>query len=345
MRIRTARAALAAAGIALCAMILPACRGKAAAPVSRTEFLLGTSCTLTLYESGQDKAAQAAFSRIKEIEDRMSANKDGTELAAVNAQAGIAPQKVSPDTFFVIGKALEIARLTGGALDPSIGPLVKLWGIGTDKARVPSPEEIAAARALVDYSKVKLDKDSQTAYLPVKGMRLDLGAVAKGYAADEAVRILKEGGVARALIDLGGNIYAMGRKKDGSAWRIGIQDPDKDRGSYMGIMSLAEGSLVTSGGYERYFEDKGERYHHILDAKTGYPARSGLKSVTIVSGSSILADCMSTAVFVLGPEKGFALADGMAGLGAVLLDDDGEVRVTANLAKDFAIQPGAYSLR
>lgn len=313
-------------------------------PVRRTEYALGTSCAITLYERGREAAADAAFARLREIEDRMSANKAGTEVDAVNRSAGIAPVKVSADTFRVLRTALEYGRLTDGALDVTIGPLVRLWGIGSGAERVPRESEIEAARALVDYRLVSADEAALTVYLPKKGMSLDLGAVAKGYAADEAVRILGEAGTRRAIVDFGGNIYAMGRKKDGADWRIGIQDPDSPRGGYLGVASIANASLVTSGDYERFFEEGGRRYHHILDAKTGYPSAAGLRSVTVIGAPSIACDALSTAMFALGLERGRLLAKGLPGFSFVFVDEGERVWPIGSRAEDFAIQPGRYSL-
>jgi len=344
MNNRSQRASLAAPALACLSagLLLASC--QAAGPDARMEYVLGTTCSLSLYDPGHAAAMDAVFARLRQIDDRMSANKDGTEIAAVNEAAGLKPVKVSDDTFFVVKTALEYGRKTGGALDISIGPLVKLWGIGTSAARVPSPDEIAAAEALVDYRLVRLDEPGSTVFLPKKGMRLDLGAVAKGYAADEAVRILTAAGVKRAIIDLGGNIFAMGEKRKGADWRIGIQSPDDSRGDYLGVMPVSNASLVTSGDYERFFEKDGKRYHHILDSKTGYPSASGLRSVTVVGAPSIACDALSTSMFVLGREKGLELAASLPDFGFIFVDDAGKVWPTANVAQRFSIQPGRYSL-
>lgn len=344
MDAKTTRAALALLPLSVAALCLSLAACDGAEPDSRMEYALGTTCSLTLYDPGHAAAMNQVFARLRQIDDRMSANKEGTEIAAVNEAAGEKPVRVSGDTYFVVETALEYGRKTAGALDVSMGPLVKLWGIGTGGARVPSPGEIEAAKALVDYRLVKLDEAESSVFLPKKGMRLDLGAVAKGYAADEAVRILKAAGVKRAIIDLGGNIYAMGRKGAGADWRIGIQSPDEPRGSFLGILAISESSLVTSGDYERFFERDGKRYHHILDRTTGYPSASGLRSVTVVGAPSIACDALSTSMFVLGRERGLALAASLPDFGFVFVDGSGRVWPTANVAQRFSIQPGRYSL-
>jgi thiamine biosynthesis lipoprotein len=335
MKARAVLAALALASLSACVL---------SEPLKRSEYVLGTNCSLTFYDPGHKAAMVAVFARLREIEGRMSANKAGTEIDAINQSAGVEPVRVSPDSFFVIKTALEYGKKTKGALDVTIGPLVKLWGIGSKDARVPDQDEIEAAKALVDYRLVRLDEAALSVFLPKAGMRLDLGAVAKGYAADEAVRILKQAGVKRAIIDLGGNIYAMGKKRKDADWRIGIQSPDTTRGTYLGILSVADESLVTSGDYERFFEKDGKRYHHILDAKTGEPSASGLRSVTVVGKPSMACDALSTSMFVLGRKKGLELAKTMPELGFIFVDDAGKVWLSANIAGRLTIEPGQYSL-
>ena len=329
---------------ALAAFLLLSCAKEAPAEDARTEFVLGTVCSLRLVSGGDAKTVDAVFARLRGIEDRMSANKEGTEIAAVNAAAGLAPVRVSADTFYVVKKGLEYARLSGGAFDPTVGPLVKLWGIGTDAARLPSPAEIKAATRLIDYRKVGLDEAASTVFLAEKGMRLDLGAIAKGYAADEAKRVLAERKVKAAIIDLGGNVFAYGQKKDGSPWRIGVQDPASDRGDYIGIATCKDETVVTSGVYERYFEEGGKRYHHILDTRTGYPVENGLVSVSIISSSSIDADGLSTSLFALGREAGLRLAATLPGVEVVMIDAERRVWLTPGATKVFRITSGNYRL-
>lgn len=330
---------------ALLASIFALSSCAAPEPVSRTEFSLGTTCRITLYEKAEKKLFDAAFARIREIEERMSANREGTEIARLNDAAGIEAVSLSADTFLVLSTAIDIAEKSKGALDPSVGPLVKLWGIGTDAARVPEAAEREAAMELIDYRRILLDPERSSAFLLDPGMRVDLGAMAKGYAADETARILKEGGAKRGLIDLGGNIYVFGKKPEGKPWRIGIQDPQDSRGAYLGIVNMEGGSLVTSGGYERFYEEGGKRYHHILDPASGMPAESGLLSVTVVSQSSMLADCLSTTIFVLGPERGMDLAKAFPEEGFALVDADQRVHLVGKLARDFELRSeGPYNL-
>ena len=335
---------------------------------AQLEFSLGTVCAVNLYESGSSQMYSRIFSRVREIDRTMTAHEGEFQemiggggsydsdspaaaayqgatgalvsgVAAINRQAGIGPARVRPDLIEVLEKALRYAELSGGAFDPTVGPLVKLWGIGTDSQRIPGGDEIAEALALVDWRDLVIDREAGTAFLRREGMALDLGAIAKGYAADEAARIAREGGARRAVFDFGGNIAVLGwrgrKRGEMLPWRIGIQNPLGERGAYIGVLPVHDTSVVTSGVYERYFEDGGRRYHHILSTADGWPVENGLMSVTIVTESSIDADALSTAVFAMGFERGKALIDSIANAGAIFIFDDHSVRITDNLAGVF----------
>ena len=317
------------------------------APVSRTEIgLLGTACTITIYRGEAEPAFDAAFKRIAEIEDRMTVNGDDSEVIRVNRAAGVKPVRVSPDTFAVIARGLEFSRLGDGAFDITVGPLVKLWGIGTAAARVPSPKEIRDALARVGWRDVELSQKDSSVFLKRPGMALDLGAIAKGYAADEVARILREHGIASALINLGGNVLTVGRKPDGTPWRIGAQNPEQPRGTHIGIVEIGQEAVVTSGSYERYFEAGGRRYHHILDTRTGFPVSNGLAAVMIVTPDSTTADGYSTLVFALGLERGRRLVESSAGaIEALFITESREVHLTPGLKKSFRLSDPRFSLR
>jgi thiamine biosynthesis lipoprotein len=336
------------------------CRGAAeAAPVSRTEIgLLGTTCTITVYggkvgnggkavdRAGVDEAIEAAFARIAQIEDRMTVNGDDSEVIEVNGAAGVKPVRVSPDTFSVIAKGVEFSRLRDGVFDVTVGPLVKLWGIGTAAARVPSTREIRDALARVGWRDVELSQKDSTVFLKRPGMALDLGAIAKGYAADEASRVLRERGIANALINLGGNVLTVGRKPDGTPWRIGAQNAEQPRGTHIGIVETGPMAVVTSGSYERYFEAEGRRYHHILDTRTGFPVSNGLSAVMIVTADSMTADGYSTLVFALGLEKGRALVESSAGaVEALLITERREVYSTPGLKGKFRLTDSQFTMK
>lgn len=325
-------------------LFFSACAPRAQGEVSRTDYVLGTVCSIRLIDGGSTKTTDEIFERLRQIEDRMSANKDGTEIAAVNAAAGGAPVKVSADTFYVISKALEYAKLTEGGFDPTVGPLVKLWNIGSEGAKVPPKDAVAAAVKLIDYRKVEMDPKRLTVRLTTPGMRLDLGAIAKGYSADEIAAICQRHRVKAAVIDLGGNVLVFGAKKDGSPWRVGVQDPKSDRGDYLGLVTGKSMTLVTSGIYERFFIENGVRYHHILDTKTGYPVNNGLVSVSIMTERSIDADGLSTSVFSLGLENGMKLVKSLPGVYAIFVDDKNRVFLSPGANKIFSLTSKNYRL-
>jgi len=295
---------------------------------SHTEFALGTVCSVTLFEQSEKSIYNEVFSRIREIENLMSVNIPSSDISRVNAAAGTEPVIVHEETFKVIERALYYAEFSGGAFDLTVGPLVSLWGIGKEEQRIPLRQEILDALPLINWRNVELDRQKKSVFLKIKGMSLDLGAIAKGYAADEAVKIIKRGGVKRAIIDLGGNIVVLGEKKDGSLWNVGIQNPDKNRGDVIGFLQLTEKTIVTSGVYERFFEENNQRYHHLFDPSRGYPAKNGLLSVTLITDISMDADALSTALFVLGYEEGKKLIASLPGTEAFFVFEDRSIIMT-----------------
>ncbi len=310
--------------VVVAATLLGGCGNSQREPETETELLLGTTISVTVYEP-TDTAIEAVFDRIAEIEAKMSTSEEdyeSTELLRVNRQASQAPVTVSADTLFVLQAAREYAELSSGAFDPSIWPLVRLWGFGTSAAGIPEPEEVERVRDLVDYRDLALNPADNSVSLNREGMGVDVGGIAKGYAADEARRILRNHGVQTALLDFGGNILTIGKKPDGSPWRIGIQNPDSRRGEFLAVVETGPSAVVTSGDYERFFEVDGVRYHHIIDPDTGYPTRNGLRSVTILAEDSMDADALSTACFVLGVEDGVRLIESLPTVEAAFATED-----------------------
>jgi thiamine biosynthesis lipoprotein len=323
---------------------------------SQMEFALGTICEISLYEEGNKQTYSGIFRRLREIDRTMTAhppiNDNGvffSGVMAINEQAGIGPVEVGADLIEVLEMAMYYAELSGGAFDPTIGPLVQLWGIGTDTQRIPSYEEITAALELVDWRDLLINREAKTAFLRRKGMALDLGAIAKGYAGDEAARIAREGKVKRAIINLGGNIIVLGwrgqTKNESLPWRVGVQNPIDHRGAYIGILPVHDTSIVTSGVYERYFESNGKHYHHLLSTTNGYPVENGLLSVTIVTERSIEADALSTVVFTLGYERGKSLIDTIPNAEAIFIFDDRSVRITSGLTDTFALTDDEFIVK
>ncbi|GHU82078.1 FAD:protein FMN transferase [Spirochaetia bacterium] len=336
--------------------VLGGCRPLGHIP-AQSELVLGTLCTVNLYRGGTTRLYRQIFARLREIEASMSVNRADTEADRINQNAGIAPVRVSPELMEVLERARYYAEASGGVFDPTVGPLVKLWGIGTDTPRLPEEAEIRAALGLVNWRELVLDPAAGTAFLSRTGMALDLGAIAKGYAADEAVRLIEEAGLPGAVIDLGGNIFAYGTRERGklrfslkegfrfpkNTWRLGIQNPQALRGDYVGVLELINKTLVTSGIYERNFEAQGRQYHHILSTKTGYPVENGLLSVTIIGDRSVDADALSTAAFALGFEKGRALIE-TAGAEGLFIFRDRSIRGTAKALELFTLTDQSYRI-
>ena len=310
---------------------------------SRIELAMGTVCSVTLFDHGNDIIYNDIFSRIREIENLMSVNIPSSDVSRINAAAGIEPVKVHNDVYTVIERAMHFAEISGGAFDLTVGPIVSLWGIGTENQRVPSQEEIDAVLPFVNFRYLYLDAETRTVFLTHQGMALDLGAIAKGYAADEAANIAKKAGVKQAKIDLGGNIVLIGTKIDKSPWKVGIQNPGNIHGSIVGIIQVTEKTIVTSGVYERFFEENGKNYHHIFFPTTGYPAENSLVSVTIIADISMNADALSTAVFVLGYEAGKILIESFPETEAVFVFEDKSIRTTSGV--NFSLTDRAYTVK
>jgi FAD:protein FMN transferase len=315
-------------------------------PMERTVYdLLGTACMVRIYSGGSAAALDAAFARIREIDDRMTITREGSEVMKVNAAAGVSPVQVTPDVLEVVKRGLGYSEIGTGAFDITIAPLVRLWGIGTPASRVPAPAEIMAALSLVGWRDLAVDEQASTIFLRRAGMSLDLGSIAKGYAADEAARVLKGRGVKSALVDLGGNVLTMGTKPDGSAWRIGIQNPEEARGTKIGYVDITAGSVTTAGTYERYFERDGKRYFHILDARTGYPAWNGLSAVAVVAPDSITADGYDTLIFTLGLDGGRRFVAARNGaMEAVFITEKRQVYATPGLRGRFTLTDARFTL-
>lgn len=226
----------------------------------------------------------------------MSVTDENSEIHQAN-HAGSSPVSLSEDTRELLEEALALCGETGGALDVTVYPVVRAWGFTAGDYRVPEAKEVSALLEKVGYDRAELNGDRLT--LP-EGTELDLGAVAKGYTGDRLMELFREAGISSAIVELGGNVQALGAKPDGESWRIAVQAPE---GGYAGVLEITDKAVVTSGGYQRYFEKDGETYIHIIDPSTGYPARTGLASVTIVADSGLLGDGLSTALFVMGREK------------------------------------------
>lgn len=314
-------------------------------PLSESFFIFDTIVTVKLFdERATDQQLEDIHELLMHIDATMSRTVETSEISKVNREAGQRAVKVSQDTYDLVAKALAYAEASDGHFDPTIGPLVDLWRIGEEGATVPPKELVAKSAALVQYQNVQLSEPDQTIKLLEPGMSIDLGAIAKGYAADEIASYVTEQGILSALIDLGGNILTVGTKPDGSQWTIGIQDPDDSRGNIIGTMKLVDESVVTSGVYERYFIEEGIRYHHILNTATGYPVQNSLNSVTMITPKSTDADAMSTTLFSLGLEEGMRFIEAREDTEAIFVTTDREVILTSGLKGVFQLTNDAYQL-
>ena len=307
---------------------------------------MGTLVQIKVYDTEANQVIKKAFDLIDDLEQKMSLNIADSEINQINQAAGKKPIKVSAATYEVIKKALDYAKLSQGAFDPTIGPLVELWGIGTDQAQVPGKEELNKRLKLVDYKQVKLYPQEKKVYLTTDKMSLDVGGIAKGYAADKVVDLLRKEGVDGAYISLGGNVSVLGTKPGDELWKIGIRDPKaSDQGEVMASVELTDKTIVTSGNYERYFIEDGTRYHHILNPKTGYPARNKIISSTIVTDSSFEADALSTILYILGIQEGLNLINQLEGIEALVITKNNKVYLTSQLEDKVKIfEPQKYNV-
>lgn len=312
-------------------LLLSGCPSR---PAWRTErsVSMGTVMMVQLPAKTPDRVFRMAQEEIDAINGRIGRTVAGSEIQQLNERKeGV----LSPETFSLLEDALAMADRTDGAFDPAIGGLTALWNIGTDQARVPSREEIAAVDT--DWHHIVLDRTTRRVTLP-ENLCLDLGAIGKGYTADSLKTLLAEEGVTNAMLNLGGNVYAVGWKAKDTPWKVGLRDPNREEGVPFLILSVHDVSIVTSGPYERFFEQDGKRYHHILDRTTGYPAESGLASVSIIGPSSTLCDALSTSVFVLGKERGLALVASYEGYHAVLMETDGDLVFSDGFPYPYTLQ-------
>ena len=307
--------------------------------------MLGTIINLKAYGRKAEKAIEEAIKRLNNIDDKMSAFKENSEISKINLNAGVVPEKVSKDTYFVVKNSIKYSKVLEGTFDPTIRPLVKLWNIGAEKESIPKKNNIEEALKLVNYNNVILDESNYSIMLKNKKQALDVGGIAKGFAADEVRDIFYKHNIKSALIDLGGNIFALGSKEDNTPWKIGIQNPLKPRGEYVGILSVKDKSVVTSGNYERYFMKDGRRFHHIIDPKTGYPSQSKIISATIISDNSIDGDGLSTGVYIIGVNKALKIIEGIQGIDAILITEDKEVYITSGIKEIFILTGEEFSVK
>lgn len=324
-------AAVLLCAVLLCAALLSGCAGSAglsAEEHSAVVFAMDTEMTLKAYGENGEDAINAARTEINLLDSLLRRGSADSEIYKVNADGSF---EVSQATAYVTERALEICSFTGGAFDISIAPVMDLWGFYTKDFRVPDAAELGAALDRVNYNNISVNGLTVTAS---EGAELDLGGIAKGYLSSRIMEIYKEQGVISGIVSLGGNVQTLGTKPDGSKWNIAIQDPS-DNSRYIGSVRLADCAVVTSGGYQRYFEEDGVRYHHIIDPKTGYPADAGVISVTIICEDGTLADGLSTALYVMGLDKGSEYWRAHGGFEAIFVDGNNRIYITDGLEGAF----------
>lgn len=309
---------------------------------AQTQFIFNTICSVNLYEDSSEELYAEIFSRLREIENVFNNYSPSSEISRVNENTAERAMEVSKDFFTVLKTALSFCELSGGAFDITVGPLVKLWNVTGENPRVPSEEDFARVMPLVGYKNVILSEDESapTVRFAKKGVQLDLGAIAKGFAADEVEKILREKKVRRAVISLGGNIYVHGKKSSGEKWSVGIRNPFGEGNA--ATLFAQDNSVVTSGGYERFFEKDGELYSHILNPATGFPVRTDIVSITIICPNSMAADALSTSIFLCGLESiaRFSQSPLCPKFECVAIDKDGTIYATRGIEKNLVLPKG-----
>lgn len=322
---------------AICIVSQTGCSGKE--PVSGSDFLLNTSCTISIYKAEGDQKAQEelirqTFALCRDYENRLSRTVVGSDIEKISSARGQAV-KVDPTTVEVVQAGLRFGEISGGLFDITVGELSELWNFSGDSPSVPDGAAIAEAVKHVGYNKAEILPDTLSIRLADPQTKLDLGGIAKGYIADRAADYMRESGVESAILNFGGNIFCIGEKDKGVSFKIGIEKPFSAEGGYekeiLGTVNVSDMAVVTSGTYERKFYENGKLYYHILDPATGYPRETDLDGVTIVGPNSIDSDGLSTTCLMVGLEKGKELIDSLPGFEAVFVTKDGRVITTDGL--------------
>lgn len=307
-------------------------------------FAMDTYMEFTAYGKNSEKAVDAAIEEVQKLDAMLSAENSKSEVYALNEQGNL---QATDDLAELILRGKEIYQETDGLFDDTIYPVMKLWGFPTGNYHVPTAAEVQKKLALVDENKVEIqtrdsdekgrDSKEKTKFVTLGAdQQIDFGGIAKGYTGQKLAELFQEYGVSSALVSLGGNIQAIGTKPDGSSWKVGIRDPKGGQQDYIGVLSVENQAVITSGGYERYFEEDGKTYIHIINPRTGYPADGDLLSVTIVSRDGTLADGMSTALYIMGYEKACQFwRQHREGFNVILVTDDGKIHISENLKENF----------
>ena len=299
--------------------------------VSKSIFAMDTYMQITAYGKNSRQAVDAAIKEIKRLDDLLSTGNACSEVSVLNQNK---KATLSEDVLTLLMRSVELWHATQGAFDITIYPVMRAWGFAGDTFAVPASDKLAALLPYVDASVIQWNEETRQVLLPQE-TEIDFGGIAKGYTSERVAELMGEYGIKSAILDLGGNVQTVGSKPDGSLWKVAIKSPDS-RLPYLGILELSNQAVITSGGYERYFEVDGKTYHHIIDPKTGWPAENGIVSVTIVSKDATLADGLSTGLFVMGIEKAidFWRTQGQT-FEFVIYEDTGRLLVSEGLTDAF----------
>jgi thiamine biosynthesis lipoprotein len=299
--------------------------------VKRAQMHMGTLVAITAVAPTKEEAQvsiEAGFHEIKRLEQLLSTWIATSELSQVNAAAGQRPVTVGSETLELVLRSLEMAGLTEGGFNIAVGPAVEAWSV-TDLQRIPSHAKLQSLKPLVDWTTIQIDRQARTIFLPKPGMRIDVGGIGKGYAADRAVDVMKRTGARGGVVALSGDIKTFGDLPGMKGFPVGIRHPRQEDAN-VATIDLKNEAISTAGDYERYFEQEGVRYHHILDPRSLEPARK-CQSVTVIATEGTVADGLDTGIFVLGPEKGMALVEQLPDVEAVIIDDQGRMTVSSGL--------------
>ena len=297
---------------------------------TRQLFAMDTVMSFTAYGKDSEQAVDAAVKEVQRLDELLSTGNPDSEVSAINTKGS---GTLSDDTKTILTEAMEIYRETDGLFDVTIYPLMQLWGFPTQEYHVPTESELQKALTKVDASQIVIEGDQVTLGT---GQQMDLGGIAKGYTSARIMEIYREYGITSGMVSLGGNVQTLGTRPDGKDWNIGIQNPDGQQGSLLAALPVENKAVITSGGYERYFEEDGNTYIHILNPKTGYPADSGLVSVSIISENGMLADALSTSLYLMGKEKAAEYWRTHADAFDMILEDkDGILYVTEGISQEI----------
>ncbi|SET27049.1 thiamine biosynthesis lipoprotein [Natronincola peptidivorans] len=317
------------------------------------QFVLNTLAAIQIYSPSDEEGNRAlskAYQRVHQIENSMSITIEDSDIYKLNEKAGIESVKVSDETLQVLKSGIDFYELTDGTFNIGLGTLIELWRKSIEASdsdyisQKPSIEEVQWAKNHVDLQQLEID--GSKVYIRDPHMMINLGGIAKGYAVDEAARILKEEGIKSGYVNFGGDIYVMGPKPDGSPWRMGIQNPTIGVSDVIASIELVNKSIVSSGNYERFFidEETGEHYHHIIDSETGYPTANELVSVSIISNTSMEGDVFSTATFVMGLEEGLHFIESLPDVEGIFVTKDQDVYVTSGIRDSVRIADSSFRL-